>query len=79
MYHDNNGNAEVLATSLGLSTGQWYHFVLTYNSSDDGLELYINNVSKGTATRTLNVTGDAVIGRRPYYASNYLNAEFRPV
>ena len=75
VYHDNNGNADILATSLGLSTGQWYHFVLTYNSSDDGIELYINNVSKGTATRTLNVTGDAVIGRRPYYASNYLNAD----
>ena len=75
VYHDNNGNADILATSLGLSTGQWYHFVLTYNSSDDGLELYIDNVSKGTATRTLNVVGDAVIGRRPYYASNYLNAD----
>ena len=38
------------------------------------MELYINGVSKGTATRTLNVTGDAVI-MGTYYATNYLNAD----
>ena len=77
VVHDNNGNADNLATSLGLSTGRWYHFVLVYDTApaDAIITLYIDNESKGTATRTLNVTGDAVIGRRPYYASNYLNAD----
>jgi len=75
--HDNNGNSDNLATSLGLSTGQWYHFVLVYDTApaDAIITLYINSESKGTVTRTLNVTGDAVIGRRPYYSTNYLNAD----
>lgn len=42
----------LVSTTDTLSTSTWYHVVITYNGSTRGMELFINGVSKGTATAT---------------------------
>lgn len=73
-YLDNNGGAYIYSTSLSLSTGTWYYITHTYDGSGTS-ELFIDGVSVGSQSVTLNIDGTAVIGRRPYYGSDYLNAK----
>jgi len=75
IYHDNNGSADLL-TNYSFSTGQWYHIVLTYDSSTSGMVLYVDGTQIATGTITLNITSSAFrIGRRPGYNNNYVDGK----
>jgi len=73
-YLDNNGGAYIYSTSLSLSTGTWYYITHTYDGSGTS-ELFIDGTSVGTQSVTLNIDGALVIGRRPYYGSDYFNGK----
>jgi len=73
-YLDNNGGAYIYSTSLSLSTGTWYYITHTYDGSGTS-ELFIDGTSVGTQSVTLNIDGVLVIGRRPYYGSDYFNGK----
>src|SRR6056300_664489 len=75
IYNDNNGSADLL-TNYSFSTGQWYHIVLTYDSSTSGMVLYVDGPQIATGTITLNITSSAFrIGRRPGYNNNYVDGK----
>ena len=46
-----SGINEVYATTQVFGTGNWHHIVITYDSSDRGMEIYIDGSSEGTATK----------------------------
>ena len=55
--YDNTGSAYNYKVSTAtISTGQWYHFVGTYNASSDEFTLYINGSVDSGSTGSLNYT-----------------------
>jgi hypothetical protein len=69
----NNNNDYALSSPQTLSTGQWYHFVLT--SGANGTVGYVNGISNGSTIQT--ITSNSVttynIGRRPASSTEFLN------
>lgn len=45
-----NGATQVIEGTTTPSTGNWFHFVFTYNASTDALNLYVNGGTPATAS-----------------------------
>lgn len=63
-----------LIGSSSVNTNQWYHAVLTYNSSTSAAEAYLNGSSVGSISYLLDIvfdTGSYYIGGNPVNGTNF--------
>lgn len=76
MMRDTAKNTNIItSTGITINTGQFYHLVFIWNSISKTSELFIDGVSRGTATNT-NMNGDyggkVILGRNGYSSEHYL-------
>ena len=76
-----NGPTAVSVSGSSLTTGQWYHLVVTYDSAGgtDNVKIYVNGAEDASATQTgdLANTQNLIIGLYGVYKTNGLIDEVR--